>query len=966
MDFTAERKVRLEGVENLKLIEERYPQYAALDKVLFTLGHEYRELNEIDQALQAFKRLSERSIKSSYQVGAYIEIGDIFLAKKDYDFAIQQYEKALSGDEQEKADLARYKISLVYLQKGEFSRAFDLLMEVVQKNQVRNPELKDEALVASVWPFTEATPEDLRKRPEMHSPVSFYRRLSSDKNSYRRVLAKLARRFELKKRDADAMKVWTELMRVSDDVNERSEALESFYVISKKLKTEFYDRETINEVVKSLWMIRSEETNDVIVKKTYKKYEPLLRDLVTTNQQAALKTNRVEDFDLVIAGHKDYLWLFPESNFAADMKVNLAEAYYHSGKKVSAGLTYFDVTEKSPKYGRTKELFDSALQSFSEAFKENDKLSLLEKFQGRRGFRDLARAFTRKFPRDPSLPVVKFNYARSLYDEQRFDVAVKALRGFVFKFPRDKNAEAAAMLLLDCYFVRDDLKGMIAEGNLLARKSPLSADLKSKISQTIQQTQLKNVRSVAGDFNSKEYAEQFLEFAKQNKGSALGEQATLEAFASLRSANDLRMFEVGEQYISQFQESPKAKDVLNLMIQQALLWFDFRNAAKYLFAFGVKFKDDPNARSFLEQSARIYELLGIPQRAALAYQKIGEPSKSAQILFAYGKFDQTISIAKTVPGIEGTYYHGLSMVQLGKVSEGIVLLDRLGPSAATTQEQKAMIAHALMIGLKNSVETYSKLGMGQEFSPALIQAKNLAYQELDKKIQLIIAQQEGRWTVAALRVSSYINKKFADFLRSLQSPKAIKQEVFQKMMSGQIAQYEKASKDMLDQCSQVSEANEIFSQTFSLCKTGNLNLSQDSYFDTPLKEGSQKDGPYGDVRKRIAQSSRDTKLMKELADLAVKSQDYGFAALVYQRLQEIDPANIQVKAHLGTMELFRGRQDFAVSLWNSVLKQDGSNSTALTGIAGVMRQFGFIQQAQKMKGKLVGKIPPQPLHPWMK
>jgi hypothetical protein len=66
------------------------------------------------------------------------------------------------------------------------------------------------------------------------------------------------------------------------------------------------------------------------------------------------------------------------------------------------------------------------------------------------------------------------------------------------------------------------------------------------------------------------------------------------------------------------------------------------------------------------------------------------------------------------------------------------------------------------------------------------------------------------------------------------------------------------------------------------------------------------------------------------------------------------------------MELFRGRQDFAVSLWNSVLKQDGSNSTALTGIAGVMRQFGFIQQAQKMKGKLVGKIPPQPLHPWMK
>ncbi len=128
------------------------------------------------------------------------------------------------------------------------------------------------------------------------------------------------------------------------------------------------------------------------------------------------------------------------------------------------------------------------------------------------------------------------------------------------------------------YYIRDDLKGLVSEGNALVSKIQFNPQTRAKVQELVQQAQLKNVKSLAGDFGSKKYADDIIKFAKSNKNSTLGESALFEAFTALKSQNDEKAFEVGEDYLASFPKSNKAKEILLTMTQMALISVDMRRA----------------------------------------------------------------------------------------------------------------------------------------------------------------------------------------------------------------------------------------------------------------------------------------------------------------------------------------------------------------------------------------------------
>ncbi|MBK7962865.1 MAG: outer membrane protein assembly factor BamD [Bdellovibrionales bacterium] len=770
LDFAPEKQIRLEAIETYRIIEERYPRFQTLDKVLFTQGQELLELNETDQALKVMKKVTERFPKSPYFAKALIEIGNIFFNKKDFDFALEQYQKVIDmTGPNAKKEVAYYKAALCYIHKDSFLTSmvyFDRFFRLMKNAKIDPSEdIREEALIASVWPISELSPEDLQKQKKFLDPISYYREVAFDKASYRRVLNRYGKRMTLKVRIKEAHLAYLELFRLADELSEKKEAMENFYLKGREVKVDFYPSWVCDQVAKTLWRIKQEDVEKPKEKKEILKYEAFYRDFTTTLHKAAMRIKRQEDLKEVVKAYEQYIWIFPKTEFISEIYLNMAEASFHAKDYIHGGQYYSQAASLAKKSKDKRDLLDSAVGAFALGFAEAKGLSNLEKAQGRAGLQRTASIFTKEFPNDPALPTVKFNLAKSYYDEQTFSKSADLFKAFVNEYPSHELAEQAAILLIDSYYIQEDLQGVVREGKALQSHSRLSAPLRSKMAQVVAQAQLKKVRSIAGEMGSKDYADKFLEFAAASKGSNTSEPALYEAFSAIKASNDPRVFEVGEQYLGQYGNNPRSQEVLVSIAQKAMISVDYRRAIKYLFAFGQKFKNESSAKESITQAGLIADSLGDSAQAAQAFLALGDTKKAAEIYARAHRWDALVPLAAGLQGSLGLYYQGLGIYRQGSKPEGLALLRRLSDVTPSNDEEKMLLAHAGIIVAEYDVEQFVGLGKGEPFSVPLLQKKIQAYQSLDLQLQKVIGSGAGKWVIAGLMNNGQLNQNFAQFLQ---------------------------------------------------------------------------------------------------------------------------------------------------------------------------------------------------------
>src|SRR5690606_6151771 len=92
LDFSLEKRYSQEAIENFKLIEDRYPKYEAMDRVLFTLAVEYNGMGDDKEALNYFKKITQNFANTESAAKAFLEIGNIFYLKKDFEFALKNFD----------------------------------------------------------------------------------------------------------------------------------------------------------------------------------------------------------------------------------------------------------------------------------------------------------------------------------------------------------------------------------------------------------------------------------------------------------------------------------------------------------------------------------------------------------------------------------------------------------------------------------------------------------------------------------------------------------------------------------------------------------------------------------------------------------------------------------------------------------------------------------------------------------
>lgn len=965
LDFTAEKRIQLEAIELYRSIEDRFANYPFLDKVRFTLAQEQARAGEVDAALKTFKRIIDANKDSSYVTKARIEVGNIFFEKKDYDFALENYKKVVNDPQAVGIEMAHYKMGWCYAFKGQF---FDSLTSynkslsaslTAQKsapselNKEGKPEsgktfdLREDALIASVWPFSELSPEDLRANPKYRDPIAYFRSASYDKASFRRVLNKLAKRLTMKKRLLEARSVYLELFRLSDEFSEKMDSLEEFYNLTKQTKSEVYPQ----------WLMT--ELRYVVVNLPPKKrasFEVLMRDFATSFHKTGQRTKRQDDLRLAYDAYKDYLSLYPKSKYAKSMRINLAEAAFHLGYQIEAGSLYLDAA-KSKTGKPKKEFLSSSLEAFSKGFENSNEQSPLERLQGRYAFRMAVRDFVKQYPKDRAVANLKFNYAKSLYDENNYPDAAKYLMSFLKKHPNHTLATNSATLLLDTYYLRDDLKGLTkVSGEILSL--PIASNLRDKIKSIATQAQLKRVQSIAGEFSSKAYAEKFLAFAKRAKSSELGETALLEAFLSLRSNNDPKAFDVGEDFVSQYKTSPKAQEILKSMAQLALVQIDYIRAANYLMAYSVSYKNDPASRDFASQAGQLYEQMGDYESAAEVQLQNGNYDEAAKLYAKSMSWARLETVSTKLGGVAGVYYQGLALYRSGKKSDGLSLLSRLGQMTANSTTDKKLLAHGLYIVAEDLEAQLSRSSETQTFSLSLLQKKVEAFKNLDAQLQAVMAQGDGEWTIASLYLLASANQKFAIFLKQAPAPTGFPPEKFKAMMASQIKNYLTASKQHFDNCRQMAEDNDVFTLYSTACqkKTTTVLKEKSVFKKFPLpKRFVSSTNP--SLMGKLQKSPRDVGLLHELASELVRTGQYQHSIAVLQRALEVERQNANIEAEIGALYVYLGEYDLADAYLKKTLAQDPSHGHALRALAGLYKKFGFVNKLNATKSKLHGRKP---------
>lgn len=959
LDFTAERQIRMEAVETYRLIEERYPNFPSLDKVMFTHGLELVQLNDVDGAMRVFKRLTEQMPKSSFYSKALIEIGNIFFDKKDFEFALEQYKKVVALNQQaERREFAYYKMGWCYIHGGNFLEAmksFDRVFALMKNKIVDDSDdIREEALLASVWPISELTIENVQGQKKFLNVMDYYRSVSHDKAVFRRVLERLSKRMELKTRKHEAHQIYLELFRVSDIPSERLQSVEKFYLLGKDLKIDYYPAWVSKEIATTLWQTKKMDATRKTAQKELPKYEEFFRDFVTSLHKNAMATKRGDDLKDVVAAYELYIWIYPRSKYKGEIYLNMAEASYHAQDFVKAAEFYKNSSILSKDPAKKKEYLKSSLDASAAAFANFDKLTSLEKIQGRASFQTSAFQFEKKYPKDKDLPSVKFNLAKSYYDEQNFERAVSLFRDFVKNNADHSLVEQAAILLVDSFNIRDDLKSMAKEAKALSANTKLPPALRTKMAEVVTQAQLKKVRSIAGEMGTKEYADKFLQFTQNAGDSSLGEPALFEAFSAMKSSNDPRIFKTGEQYLGKFSENPRAKTVLFDMIQRAVFAVDYRQAVKYILAYGQKYPRDSATRELLTQAAQISEQLGDSSEAAEGYKMLGDSQKAGAVLARATSWNDLVKLSSGIPGVMGLYYQGLGLYRVGKVSEGISLLRRAAEGNANTEEEKIATAHAAVIVAENELDQFQRIGQGTPFSVALLQEKVQKYQFIDAQLNSVISSGAGKWVIAGLMNRGAMNNSFANFLANSKPPAGINPQQFAQMVGPQIAKYKQEGQAAFQQCLQLAESYEVFTKYTDSCRAGGSTVIREYQDAIPrMKAGHSSSEEWNRLKVELVKTPRNIGLLHKAFNTSIQAQDYAYAQAIAKRMIEIEPSEGQHYANLGVCNLYMGDIEAAQQAFSESLQKDSANYTALSGMAGLYKKYSFqkkyAEAAQKLK-----------------
>jgi len=541
---------RNKAIDMYNQIITEYPRYPDRDEIYFYLGGSLWDLRRFKEALKIYRRMIKEYPNSKYIPDAYLAFGEYYFDNAKLNKALMGYKKVAEYKEAEIYPYALYKQGWCYYNLHEWDKAKEMFQSVVylydietevtgKKIEIRKEALNDFTLTYSHHGSASAAPRVFKRLAPKEAHT---------------LLINLAGMYFADGQDKKSILLYNYLIKT-----EKCSAEVPFYQgrvvdCASRVGNKRY---TVREVRKLIDLFR--DVKKCIAKPSAKEKERLkearelaevtLRKLSSIWYKEAKETKQKETFEYAGEMFGDYLHLFPNSPDAYDMRFAYSELLFHRlgkygraaseyAKVVAMDLAWLKKHKKCPPRGAAPDpkakdkagakakrsppctyLCDAAYKgvlAHREIMKKERKKERKRKKEKKKGGKAAIPKSKRRFiqaaeiyldhcPKDQDLCSVKFDIAKTYYDYNHYDVAVRRFDEVVRDCTGDELAEYAANLVLDTFNIKQDWDNL----NKYSRKyyaNPTlmkNQKLKTFLQKLIPQIAFKRIGEMEGKLNQK-------------------------------------------------------------------------------------------------------------------------------------------------------------------------------------------------------------------------------------------------------------------------------------------------------------------------------------------------------------------------------------------------------------------------------------------------------------------------------
>lgn len=985
-------------------LNQEFPGSQYLLEANVILGDYFlEEKKDLEGALEAFRRVIAKEL-SPYTPLAHYRIGWVFINQQKYAEAVTAFEEAVRTqglvstnittelpELYRKTDIRREAILSMAVPYVEIYGDYRASLKEEQQAAAKSGEQpvatsavapKSLPQKTSAWVRPGKSPSP-SPSPSVSSaasvpakkalavvvhPVEYFRKISDGHQTYRRVLSRVGRRLALKEMWREVADVWIEVLVASSDPELKFEAIQRWNEAIKKTSQPTDQIRFIEHAVFTAQEVRAraverggkynrKEANQL------KFLELVTRDIATRIQQTARTRNSREDFSKAAQAYEIYQIGFPQNRDLAKMLINKAESLFRAEEWTRAGLEFENLARTMKSKKRQFEFQESAIQAYVNALKEPDKLTSLDLVRSRRGVRDVGTAWVVKNMRHPAAASTAYNIGQSWYEDRLLPQAIQSFTFFIKNFSRDSRVRDAIFLIINAYSQLDDFKGLITAAKQLEKTRGLSADDRQAIRDLSRRAQLKDLQIAAGNFGSKEYAENLKNLASKYSDSSMGSAALYEAFTSLRSKRDPEMYDVGEALLEKHSDSTFTKEVVSSMAQIALLTADFERAARYLSRFSDKYPTEKESKDWKKSAAQIYEWMGDFKESKRLYFALGDMEAVARSEYLAGEWVLLEKSSARMNSDVGAYWNALALWRQGRQAEALPKLKQIASSGDLERS-----SHARFLMAQRALESFRAIRMRDGADQAALLNKIKSFQSLSAELNGIAKLGAGRWTIAALYLLGQANFELGKFIADSPLPAGLKQNeqsIYRRELGKQAKQYIDGANSVFSQCMETAERFEVFTRYVQGCQEKGRKLVKEEA-DT-IQVGNQKkfSPPKSarSLRTKLYDTPRDISVLKELANAYIQDGQYWVAMTIFNRILEIDEKSAAAMAGLGLSRMYVNDLDTAADWLKKAMKADASDAVAVWNLSGLYNEFGFKKRVKQLERKRRAVPKPKVLHP---
>jgi tetratricopeptide (TPR) repeat protein len=948
--------LKTRAVSAYRRLLQLFPDYPAADKVRFFMAHELRELGEFERMARVYRELAEKHPRSPYRVEGLLILGDHHFDKGDLDGAERHYRMVVEAPETRAHAMARYKLAWCRINRADFKGALGLLegsVDAARKWLVRyggprgegaRVDLRREALIDAVYPFTEVRPAK--------SALKYFRRRADSKSTYLAALAKLGNRYYIKGNWPATAMVYRELLALSGDSADAVEHGQRLYeaVTSGALHEEAAtDVEALIRVVRRRHLdagLSADERN-----KLQQTFEKATRDLAT--RLHALARDRKEErlFAAAARAYTSYLSFYGGAEHAAAMRANLAGALFAARRYMEAGL-YFELASMTSKGDQLRDATHAAVAAYYEFLRvrRRPRKQLLRVIRARAGLRRAGRRFIKHFPRDQRVVQVKFNIAKTHHDAGEFDEAIRLFTALVEHYPTSKEARVAAHLVLTAYRTLDDDEGLITAGRALGAVKRLGDEaFKKELAEIVKgaQERLWGKKLVSGKLDD-------LLGTDLECRALMGKVEVAETRADAR-----QIMAEGEKLAARCPDEPRLPKVLALMGKTALEAHQLERGASHLEAAARRHSGAKAAPLYLaagevraalgqrqEADRDLAVLLGLPHPApAKAALAVGV----ARLHLGARDWPSAIGALQRAPTTDATRaLLGHALLRQGELEAAakalapVVQRKSTSPDVASARYALGEVVFAAGFSAEPAVQSLEQLNaVLKQLLGAIAQARQVMVG--------VVATKDATWSVAALGRLSAMEAHAARTLRELPLPAGLSPTQVRDLRAAiekHAGPLEREARVMRTQCAGTARRLLVVSAAARACLAGS---SPAKIIDVG-------------ARPSRAPGGRPERLLRRPGDLAAATRlgarylGAGRVHLARAVLAKVVAAgDSAARRNLLAVALFRlGEHQVALAQLERALSQQPGLAAARLNRAALLARFGHAAASRAELGKLRG------------